>query len=258
MMDKTSIDAQGSMLSVAGLTTRYGAIEAVRSVSLHVDEGEIVSVLGPNGAGKSTLLSSIMGLVRPAAGTVRFDGRDISGMDTEYIVRQGLGLVPERRRLFKNLTVRDNLLLGAAARQGRGDLAADKKAMLGLFPILEQRMDQLAGFLSGGEAQQLAIARALMGSPRMVLLDEPSLGLAPLLVEAVFDLIRGLRDRGFTILIVEQNAYQVLEFADRAYLLRNGEIALEGSSEELREERSLFSTYLGLETDAQSLPASGD
>jgi len=238
--------ASRSLFSVAGLTTRYGAIDAVRAVDLEVGQGEIVAVLGPNGAGKSTILHSIMGLVRPAAGTIVFDGRDITALDTEGTVRLGVGLVPERRRLFKNLSVRDNLRLGAAARRGRGDKAADEQLLFELFPILRERMDQLAGFLSGGEAQQLAIARAIMGAPRLLLLDEPSLGLAPILVEAVFNLIQGLRGRGYTILIVEQNAYQVLEFADRAYILRNGRIAMQGTAQELREEDSLFSAYLGL------------
>lgn len=238
------------MLSVVGLTTRYGAIEAVRSVSLEVAEGEIVAVLGPNGAGKSTILASIMGLVKPASGTVTFDGRTITGLDTESIVRMGLGLVPERRRLFKNLSVRDNLRLGAAGRHGRGDLASDEALLMELFPILRDRMDQLAGFLSGGEAQQLAIARAIIGAPRMLLLDEPSLGLAPILVEAVFDMIRSLRDRGYTILIVEQNAYQALEFAGRAYILRQGQIAIESTGAALREDQSLFSAYLGLKAPA--------
>ena len=207
-----------------------------------------MAVLGPNGAGKSTILSSIMGLVQPTSGTITFDGHDITGYNTEAIVRRGLGLVPERRRLFKNLTVRENLRLGAAARHGRGNLAADQKLMLELFPILGSRMNQLAGFLSGGEAQQLAIARAIIGAPRVLLLDEPSLGLAPILVEALFDLIRGLRDRGYTILIVEQNAHQVLEFADRAYILRTGEIVMEAPAEDLQAEESLFAAYLGLQT----------
>lgn len=245
-MTVNAAGASSGLFSVAGLTTRYGAIDAVRLVDLRVDEGEIVAVLGPNGAGKSTILHSIMGLVRPAAGKIVFDGRDITTLDTESTVRLGIGLVPERRRLFKNLTVRDNLRLGAAARRGRGALAADEQVLFELFPILQKRIDQLAGFLSGGEAQQLAIARAIIGAPRLLLLDEPSLGLAPILVEAVFNLIRSLRDRGYTILIVEQNAYQVLEFADRAYILRNGEIAMQGAAEELRQEQSLFSAYLGL------------
>jgi branched-chain amino acid transport system ATP-binding protein len=222
-------------------------LEAVHSVSLTVAEGEIVAVLGPNGAGKSSVLGSLMGLVKPAGGTITFSGRNITGMETEAIVRLGLGLVPERRRLFTNLTVRDNLRLGAAARKDRAQAERELVDLLELFPILADRMDQLAGFLSGGEAQQLAIARAIMGAPRMLLLDEPSLGLAPLLVEAVFAMIARLRsERGLTMLLVEQNAVQVLDIVDRAYVIRSGVIQMEASACELADERSMLRAYLGL------------
>ncbi len=238
--------APGSvLLSVEGLVVKYGGIEALHGVSLHVAAGEIVGVLGPNGAGKSSALNGIIGLVRTAAGRVTFEDRDITGRDTESIVRGGLALVPERRRLFGRLSVRDNLLLGGASRGDKVAARQDLERVLGLFPVLGDRLDQLAGLLSGGEAQQLAIARAVMSGPRLLLLDEPSLGLAPLLVDKVFDLVRALRDEGLTILIVEQNAYQVLEFADRAYVLRNGSIVDEGTGHELLLREDLHAQYLG-------------
>lgn len=233
------------MLSVEDLVVTYGGIEALHGISLRVDAGEIVGVLGPNGAGKSSALNGIIGLVRPARGRVTFEGRDISGRETENIVRGGLALVPERRRLFGRLTVRGNLLLGGASRRDKAVAKRDLERVLGLFPVLDERLDQLAGLLSGGEAQQLAIARAVMSGPRVLLLDEPSLGLAPLLVDKVFGLVRALRDEGLTILIVEQNAYQVLEFADRAYVLRNGAIVDEGTGEELLAREDLRAHYLG-------------
>lgn len=237
---------QESMLSVENLTVRYGAVEAVSSVTLSVDRGEIVAVLGPNGAGKTTVLNTIIGLVRPAGGTIHFKGEDITGVETELIVRGGLGLVPERRRIFKNLSVRENLRLGAAARGGKSGFEDDLAELLQLFPILAERMEQLAGFLSGGEAQQLAIARAVIGAPELLLLDEPSLGLAPKLVEGLFGLISELRDRGLSIMLVEQNAYQALNIADRAYVLRTGRIEAACSADDLRDEQELMRAYLGL------------
>jgi branched-chain amino acid transport system ATP-binding protein len=235
-----------SLLEVEGLITRYGPIEAVRGVSLHVQEGEIVAILGPNGAGKSSILGSIMGLVHPAGGHVRFQGREVTGLEPEVMVRTGVGLVPEGRRLFKNLTVADNLRLGAATRKDKEATRKDLETMFELFPILRERRGQLAGLLSGGEAQQLAIARTVMTAPRLLCLDEPSLGLAPILVEAVFQLLRNLRDRGYTILLVEQNALQVLEFVDRAYVLRNGEIKMEAKAGALQDEKELLQAYLGV------------
>jgi branched-chain amino acid transport system ATP-binding protein len=234
------------MLEVDHLTTRYGPIEAVRDVSLHVNEGEIVAILGPNGAGKSTILGSIMGLVQPAAGKVHFLGRDVTGLEPEAMVRAGVGLVPEGRRLFKELTVTDNLRLGAATRKDKEAARRDLETMFELFPILKERRTQLSGLLSGGEAQQLAIARTIMTAPRLLCLDEPSLGLAPRLVDAVFELLRDLRKRGYTILLVEQNALQVLEFADRAYVLRNGQIQMEAKAESMQDEKALLQAYLGV------------
>jgi branched-chain amino acid transport system ATP-binding protein len=233
------------MLELEGVTARYGAIEALHSVSLRVEEGEIVALIGPNGAGKTTVLASVMGLGPLVAGTIRFEGEDIRRRPTEDIVRRGIGLVPERRRIFSQLTVRENLLLGGASRRDRTTAAEELSGLLELFPILKERLDAPAGQLSGGEAQQLAIARAVMGSPRLLLLDEPSLGLAPVLVESVFDLVADLRRRGYTILLVEQNAFRALELADRAYVLRNGSIETEGPAAKLRDERGLVEAYLG-------------
>jgi branched-chain amino acid transport system ATP-binding protein len=235
-----------ALLAVDHLTTRYGPIEAVRDVSIHVNEGEIVGVLGPNGAGKSTILGSIMGLVRPAHGKVYFAGKDVTGSEPEAMVKAGVGLVPEGRRLFKQLTVSDNLRLGAATRKDKAAAKNDLDAMFELFPVLKERQNQLAGLLSGGEAQQLAIARTVMTAPRLLCLDEPSLGLAPKLVDAVFELIKDLRKRGFTILLVEQNALQVLEFADRAYILRSGRVQMDANAESLTDEKELLEAYLGV------------
>jgi branched-chain amino acid transport system ATP-binding protein len=239
-----------AMLAVDGLVVRYGGIEALHGVSLRVHTGEIVGVLGPNGAGKSSAMNGLMGLVRPARGSVVFEGSDIAGLDTESIVRKGLALVPERRRLFGRMSVRDNLTLGAAARKDKAAARHDLDRVMDLFPVLRERLEQQAGLLSGGEAQQLAIARAVMSGPRLLLLDEPSLGLAPLLVDKVFALVRTLRDEGLTILIVEQNAYQVLEFADRAYVLRNGVVVDEGTGAELLEREDLRAQYLGSDAPA--------
>jgi branched-chain amino acid transport system ATP-binding protein len=230
------------MLSVENLTVRYGAVEAVRAVSLRVDEGETVALVGPNGAGKTSVLNAIVGLVPAASGRISYGGRDLTGARTESIVRHGIALVPEHRRLFRNLTVHENLELGATVAGGDGDL---RDRLLERFPILAARLDQQAGYLSGGEAQQLAIARALMARPKLLLLDEPSLGLAPLLVEEVFRLVAELREQGMTILLVEQNAYMALEVADRAYVMRSGELEAERVASDLLDEDTLLRTYLG-------------
>ncbi len=251
-MSESTDTGKRVMLAVDDLVVKYGGIEALHGISLRVDAGEIVGVLGPNGAGKSSALNGIIGLVRPARGRVEFEGSDITGHDTENIVRGGLALVPERRRLFGRLSVRDNLALGAASRRDKEVAGQDLERVMDLFPVLRERLEQQAGLLSGGEAQQLAIARAVMSGPRLLLLDEPSLGLAPLLVDKVFGLVRALRDEGLTILIVEQNAYQVLEFADRAYVLRNGAIVDEGRGTELLERKDLRAQYLGSSAPARA------
>jgi branched-chain amino acid transport system ATP-binding protein len=231
-------------LEVRGLTARYGPVVAVRDVSLRVGEGEIVALLGANGAGKTTTLMSIVGLHRARTGRIALDGEEIGGLPPEQVVRRGVGLAPEGRRIFARLTVAENLRLGGAA-GGRDD--ARRERLLELFPTLRERLRLPAASLSGGEQQQLAIARALMPGPRLLLLDEPTLGLAPKLVRLVFDLIGRLRDEeGVTILLVEQNVHQALRICDRAYLMRVGGIEAEGTPDELRRDRRVQAAYLGV------------
>lgn len=232
------------MLEVAGLTTKYGAISALRDASLTVGAGEVVGLIGPNGAGKTTLLGSIAGLLRPDAGTVTFDGNDISSAAPEKILRAGLALVPEHRRIFGEMTVEENLKIGGVTRSAaeRSELLEE---MADLFPVLGIKWTTPAGYMSGGEAQQLAIARALMAKPKLLMMDEPSLGLAPILVDLVFDLIAKLREQGRTILVVEQNATRMLKAADRAYVLRSGEVVATGTGAELLGRADLFDTFVG-------------
>jgi len=231
---------------VRGLTARYGPVVAVRDVSLRVGEGEIVALLGANGAGKTTTLMSIVGLHRARTGTIALDGEEIGGLPPERVVRRGVGLAPEGRRIFARLTVAENLRLGAAA-AGRGRDEARRERLLELFPALRERLRMPAASLSGGEQQQLAIARALMPGPRLLLLDEPTLGLAPKLVRLVFDLVVRLRDEeGVTILLVEQNVHQALRVSDRAYLMRVGGIEAEGAPDELRRDSRVQAAYLGV------------
>ena len=232
------------MLDVSGLTTRYGAISALRAVSLHVDAGEVVGLIGPNGAGKTTLLGSIAGLLPPSEGTITFDGTDVTAAAPEGLLRSGLALVPEHRRIFTDLTVEENLKIGGVTVPA-GERSTLLDDVAEQFPVLRKKWTTSAGYLSGGEAQQLAIARALMSKPRLLMMDEPSLGLAPVLVDVVFELIDSLRDGGTTMLIVEQNAIRMLEVADRAYVLRSGEIVTEGTGAELRERDDLFDTFVG-------------
>jgi branched-chain amino acid transport system ATP-binding protein len=233
------------LLSIEGLTVSYGAIEAVRDIDLTVRRGEIVTLLGANGAGKSSTLNALVGLAPRKARRMIFDGTDLAGLVPETIVRRGMTLVPEGRRVFASLTVEENLMLGGAVHGARGNPAAVKADMLELFPILAERLHQKAGSLSGGEQQMLSIARALMSSPDLLLLDEPSLGLAPQVVDRIFDLIGDLRARGLTILLVEQNVTQSLEIADRGYVLANGRIELQGSAAELRSSPAIQDAYLG-------------
>ena len=232
------------MLEVSGLTTKYGAISALRDASLTVSEGEVIGLVGPNGAGKTTLLNTIAGLLEPAAGSVTFQDNDITGAAPERLLRSGLALVPEHRRIFVDLTCEENLKIGGVTVS-----AADRERLLEemaeLFPVLRQKWTTAAGFLSGGEAQQLAIARALMSEPTLLMMDEPSLGLAPLLVDVVFDLIATLRQQGRTLLIVEQNASRMLGVSDRAYVLRSGEIVATGTGAELQARDDLFDTFIG-------------
>jgi branched-chain amino acid transport system ATP-binding protein len=233
-----------TLLDVDRVTTRYGALTALHGVSLHVDEGETVALVGPNGAGKTTLLSTIVGLLRPAEGTVRFGGTDITGRDPAAQVAAGLALVPERRRIFKDLTVAENLRLAGSTVARR--LRAERVERMGeLFPVLREKWDLSAGYLSGGQAQQLAVARALMVEPRVLLLDEPCLGLSPTMVDVIFELIETLRADGRTVLVVEQQAQRVLGIADRGYVLRTGTIVAEGAGPELAASSDLFETYVG-------------
>jgi branched-chain amino acid transport system ATP-binding protein len=232
------------VLDVEGITTRYGSITAIRDVSLHVGAGEVVGLIGPNGAGKTTTLATIAGLLSPAEGRVLLEGKDVTGTAPDRMLRRGVALVPERRRLFADLTVRENLLVGgitasASARRGRLDEVAD------LFPVLREKWTEPAGYLSGGQAQQLAIGRALMSDPRLILMDEPTLGLAPVVVDTVFELIMRLREDGRTLLVVEQNARRLAQTADRVYLLRTGSITASGTADEVLGS-DLFEAYLGL------------
>ena len=234
---------------MTGLSARYGAVAALRDVSLEVRAGELVALIGANGAGKSTLLRAIAGLVAPAAGRVTLDGRDVTGQAPEAMIRAGVALVPERRRVFAPLTVLDNLELGGYAlprgRDFRSRLEAGVEEAYRLFPVLRRRRDQLAGTLSGGEQQMLAIGRALMTRPRLLLCDEPSLGLAPLVVAEIMRLLSSLREAGTTILLVEQNARMALRSADRAYVLEVGSVVLSGAAADLLEDDQLKAAYLG-------------
>jgi branched-chain amino acid transport system ATP-binding protein len=232
------------VLRVNEITTKYGAITALHGVSLNVRKGELVALVGPNGAGKTTLLNTVAGVLRPAAGSVELDGRDVTARDPATLVDEGLALVPERRRIFRDLTVEENLrLAGITASKAERRQRLDE--MRDLFAVLERKWHTSAGYLSGGEAQQLAVARALMSDPRMLLMDEPTLGLAPALIDNIFELLARLRDEGRTILVVEQNARRALELADRGYVLRTGQIVREGSGADLAAQADLFAAFIG-------------
>lgn len=233
-----------ALLDVRQLTTNYGSISALRNAALEVRPGEVVGLVGPNGAGKTTLVGTLAGLLTPTAGTVRFDGNDVTGQSPDTLLRRGLALVPEHRRLFPDLTVSENLRIGGFTTPAR-ERPALIDEMVELFPVLGRKLHTSAGYLSGGEAQQLAIARALMSRPRLLMMDEPSLGLAPVLVDVVFDLIVRLRQQGRTLLVVEQNATRMLGVADRAYVLRSGEIVATGTGQELLADEALFDTFVG-------------
>ncbi len=235
------------MLEVQGLVTNYGMIEALKGVDVSVAEGRITCVLGPNGAGKTTLLMTIAGLLRPRRGSVTFEGRDITGASSTTVVRRGLALVPENRLVFPDMTVRENLVAGAYTRlaRERGEAMADLDRMLERFPVLKARVNADAGTLSGGEQQMLSVARALMTKPRCLLMDEPSLGLAPLIVAEVFDLIRELNEGGATILLVEQNAHMALTVAHHFFLLDQGRVAFDGDPGAMAEDEVIQRAYLG-------------
>jgi branched-chain amino acid transport system ATP-binding protein len=232
------------LLEVDGITTKYGALTALHGVSIAVDRGELVALVGPNGAGKTTLLSTVVGLLKPSSGTIRFDGQTINGRDPAALVASGLALVPERRRIFKDLSVAENLRL-AGTTASKADRASRMDEMATLFPMLREKWDLAGGYLSGGQAQQLAVARALMSDPKVLLLDEPCLGLAPTMVDVIFELLQTLRAQGRTVLVVEQQAQRALGIADRGYVLRTGEIVAQGTGVQLLADGDLFASYVG-------------
>ncbi len=233
------------MLELQDTHVYYGHIHALKGISLTVEKGELVTIVGSNGAGKTTTLMTISGLLRPRQGTIHYNGHDLTRMAPHDIVRAGISHCPEGRQIFSQLTVAENLILGAYNRKDRQGIAKDRAWVESLFPILAERRNQPAGTLSGGEQQMLAIARALMSRPSVLLLDEPSLGLAPLLVERIFQVIQRLKEEGVTILLVEQNAYQALRIADRAYVLETGQIKLQGPARELARDEAVKKAYLG-------------
>ena len=238
------------MLKAESVSAFYGVIQALRNVSLHVNPGEMVALLGANGAGKTTLMKVISGLHPPSKGRLLFNGQSITGFAAERVLRLGVGQVPEGRQVFAPLSVYDNLLLGAYVRfrgEGKKEVYKDLDSVFEMFPVLKERREQRAGTLSGGEQQMVAIGRAMMSRPRLLLLDEPSLGLAPLVVSGIFQTIRLLRDRGTTILLVEQNAKAALRVADRGYVLETGRIILEGETEDLLNNKEVQRAYLGKE-----------
>ena len=231
------------VLQIDNLQVSYGGIEAVRGISLEVKRGEIVTLIGANGAGKSSTLRTISGLVKPKDGKVIFEGEDITGKDPTYIVNKGLMMVPEGRRIFPNLTVLENLKIGAYLR--KDDLDQDIENVYGYFPRLKERSWQEGGTLSGGEQQMLAVGRALMGRPKLLMMDEPSLGLAPIVVQEIFKIIRQINEAGTTVLLIEQNANMALHVADRAYVIENGRISMEGTGQELLSDDKVRAAYLG-------------
>lgn len=233
------------VLDVREIVTNYGAIRALKGVSFRIGSKEIVTILGANGAGKSTIMRTLSGLTPPIRGTIEFLGQRIERNPPEKIVQRGISQVPEGREIFPELTVKENLRMGAFIRKDRNAIQEDMKRMEEYFPILGQRQNQLAGTLSGGEQQMLAIGRGLMAQPKLLLLDEPSMGLAPIIVEEIFDIIKRINEIGTTILLVEQNAYMALHIAARGYILENGRVILSGTAAELLENREISKAYLG-------------
>ena len=233
------------MLKIDNLHVYYGAIHAIKGISLEVNQGEIVTLIGANGAGKSTTLRTISGLLKPREGTISFEGESIGGVPAHEIVKRGISQVPEGRRIFADMTVMENLDLGAFTRSDKDGIKEDLKVVFGRFPRLEERKEQLAGTLSGGEQQMLAMGRALMSRPRLLLLDEPSMGLAPLLIREIFSIIVDINKAGTTVLLVEQNANMALSIAHRAYVLETGRITLSGDAKELAASEEVRKAYLG-------------
>ena len=234
------------MLDLKGINAGYGSFQALFDISLTVNAGEAVSVIGPNGAGKTTLMRVISGMTAPFSGEMEMEGKSLSSFPPHQIVELGIAHVPENRRLFPGMTVEDNLKLGAFAKTARGDSAKNLEFVYELFPRMKERRSQLAGTMSGGEQQMCAIGRAIMSGPKLLLMDEPSAGLAPVVVQQVFGLVRRIREEGYTVLIVEQNVQQVLQVVDRAYLLEAGQLIDSGKSEDLLESESVRKAYMGL------------
>jgi branched-chain amino acid transport system ATP-binding protein len=235
-----------AILELDSVDAFYGRVQALRGVTLSVDRGEVVALIGSNGAGKTTTLRTISGLMHPAAGTVKFEGKDITQTGASDVVRMGICQAPEGRRLFPRMSVLDNLTMGAYSRRDRAGIRRDLNRVYELFPRLQERRTQIAGTLSGGEQQMLAIGRALMSSPRVLMLDEPSLGLAPILVETIFQIVAQINAQGVPILLVEQNAHKALEVAHRAYVLETGSIVKEGSGRDLLQSEDVQKAYLGM------------
>lgn len=237
------------MLEVQKIVAGYGRLTALKEIDITVGKGEIVFVVGPNGAGKSTLLKSISGLVSPESGDISFLGKSVVGKSPEQICRRGLALIPEGRHIFKTLTVQENLLVGSLVRNNSSELRADKEMVLDTFPILRDRLNGIAGHLSGGEQQQLAIARAILQRPSLLMIDEPSLGLAPLVIDQVYESLRQLNQNGLTLLIVEQSTQRMMELANRIYVVRNGKVVLEATPENMIDERDLDAAYFGFASE---------
>ncbi|MBC8180719.1 ABC transporter ATP-binding protein [candidate division KSB1 bacterium] len=243
-----------SLLKINNIETYYGLVYALRGVSLDIREGTITAILGNNGAGKTTILKTVMGLLddQPDKGTIEFLGKRIDGKETETIVRRGISYVPEGREIFEELTVRENLMMGAYIRRDRAGIRDDMERIYNYFPVLKEREKQLAGTLSGGEQQMLAMGRALMNRPKLLLLDEPSLGLSPILVKEIFAICKTINEQGVTILLVEQNARMALNIADFGYVLENGRFVASGAAEELMEDEDVQEFYLGTKSDASA------
>lgn len=234
-----------AMLQVTDLKVNYGVIQAIKGVSFEVNEGEVIALIGANGAGKTTILHTVTGLIAPKSGKIEFEGKDITKMPAHKIVTLGMAHVPEGRRVFADLSVYENLLMGAFTRKDKDEIAKTLEMVYKRFPRLKERKNQVAGTLSGGEQQMLAMGRALMSKPRIILMDEPSMGLSPIMVNEIFDIIRAVSESGTTVLLVEQNAKKALSIADRAYVLETGKIVLSGDAKELLEDDSIKKAYLG-------------